>query len=854
MEIQNESSNSEIISPENNYKFDNYGIVVANSIEDLLYDKYRRKKHKNRTTIIIKNKLRDNFFELSENDSKISNKRKNSSSNKSDNYMSFNPNENNYSSNQNSNFISILDDSEFKERAISHNISLEYQTNIKSNNDENIDNENNINNNKDINKNNNKEKNLNNNKDKKIKKKKDNNENSKANNNKDNNIKNLNNKEDNNIKNKTNNNNDKYINNQNDKDTNKNNSIKINKLKMIRSKEFQINRNNNNNNKEQNKKIKIILNIDDKEEKEIEIDPHGNNLIKNININNNKIKSGEENSDNLVINNKNENNNLKKENEESKINDSNELNNNFSGTTIDKNNHSKRILKNKKNEKKFNNVEDKKDFKNIKKIHLISSSEKNNKKDNKPKVNTPKDDMQINNDKKEIKEKENKAKNMKNIFYNIPIPPLCYLQKIRKTFNINFKNSKQKKEKEKGKTFTENKMKNQKKSKIISFPNIPKCFFIKDKKIIYTTMHIPLQNVINNNYFITKEISKNKKINIKLMKYKSKANNNLDNSKNSEISSNLNNTKSLDNINNLNNSNNNNLDKNNSEHNNSKNKNSSKERKNKKIKKKEDNNLYTEIDIDKTNKNSPNIIIKIINPLNSAFKYGKIDIKTKSAKKLGKSKSSQNILYNNNNLDDKNDTSRQSYLINFKVESDKDTPINNNKIKLKKIKNLNNNRYENKKDSTDNQLLKNQEIVNALNNSTKYKVKCPACITLNRRKQFSEKIFKNLKLKVNKNVSKSQKNSKIPPLKPEFNINNIKNKLWNVEKEEHLKENNKINRINRLGNRIYMNNYLFPKTNTIVKSNINNSAKQNNNFSYYSINNILNNNHIEFPAIDSYFH
>ena len=42
------NSNSEINS-QNKYKFDNYGIVMADSIEDLLYDKYNeRKKRKNK--------------------------------------------------------------------------------------------------------------------------------------------------------------------------------------------------------------------------------------------------------------------------------------------------------------------------------------------------------------------------------------------------------------------------------------------------------------------------------------------------------------------------------------------------------------------------------------------------------------------------------------------------------------------------------------------------------------------------------------------------------------------------------------------------------------------------------------
>ena len=60
MEKQNNFNNSESISPENNYKFDNYGIVLADSIEDLLYDKY-----------FMKNKYNDKIIELKDDSSEI---------------------------------------------------------------------------------------------------------------------------------------------------------------------------------------------------------------------------------------------------------------------------------------------------------------------------------------------------------------------------------------------------------------------------------------------------------------------------------------------------------------------------------------------------------------------------------------------------------------------------------------------------------------------------------------------------------------------------------------------------------------------------------------------------------------
>ena len=72
MEKNDSYSNSEIIDSKNNYKFDNYGIVMANSIEDLLYDKFNHinKHHINKKNIIQD----DNFSELFENEEIKSNK------------------------------------------------------------------------------------------------------------------------------------------------------------------------------------------------------------------------------------------------------------------------------------------------------------------------------------------------------------------------------------------------------------------------------------------------------------------------------------------------------------------------------------------------------------------------------------------------------------------------------------------------------------------------------------------------------------------------------------------------------------------------------------------------------------
>ena len=60
MESQDNNSISEISKKDNNYKFDNYGNVMADSIEDLLYDKYTAKNNYREDSDIKNKELKDN--------------------------------------------------------------------------------------------------------------------------------------------------------------------------------------------------------------------------------------------------------------------------------------------------------------------------------------------------------------------------------------------------------------------------------------------------------------------------------------------------------------------------------------------------------------------------------------------------------------------------------------------------------------------------------------------------------------------------------------------------------------------------------------------------------------------------
>jgi hypothetical protein len=223
------------------------------------------------------------------------------------------------------------------------------------------------------------------------------------------------------------------------------------------------------------------------------------------------------------------------------------------------------------------------------------------------------------------------------------------------------------------KTYDTNKKKNR--TKILTWPNSTLCYFYKNNKIIHMNIQIPLQNVINKNYFCTKQIT----------------------------------------------------------HTNEK-------------------NLVPKTPVSPV---SPNVVIKIINPENSPYKYGKINIKARSGK-------------NSNSI-------QKTYL--FKIRENK----KNKNILSDKLSKSN--------------CFRNVEIIKALNKKTKKskskkkkEIISPECIALKRRKKFGDKIYKKI----------MQKNSSVYPseykisIKTKFrnNVLNNKRKLELEKEEEKLVKNN----------------------------------------------------------------
>ena len=249
------------------------------------------------------------------------------------------------------------------------------------------------------------------------------------------------------------------------------------------------------------------------------------------------------------------------------------------------------------------------------------------------------------------------------------------------------------------------------------------------------------------------------------------------------------------------------------------------------------------------NKDSSNIIIKIVNPENSPFKYGKINIRTGS----GKNSNSKN----------------KSYV--FKIRG------NHDKKNVKKMLFKNNSALSRSK------CLKNKEIRSALNikkskskSRGKKKKLSPECITLKRRRRFGDKIYKKImKKKALYNPQEYQIS-----IKTKFRNNLLDNykSFKNNEKkeEEKMVRNNSMNRfdLNNINkNKILLYPYIKktindenfknrsiplisdqrgnPGFNTIGKYNLyytnNLKIKSNNNNNY-------NNDFQNFPAINSYFH
>ena len=503
-------------------------------------------------------------------------------------------------------------------------------------------------------------------------------------------------------------------------------------------------------------------------------------------------------------------------------------NNNYNGLKKGKTNNNYFENNREENKNDYSNINED-DINQIKKFKDKALQNKNNSNNNQLKVIKNKELQNKNNDinkekNKEIKININIRDKKKNAFEFNPNNNIKLNNKVIKKLNLirssesnNIKNINYKKlmPEEQGIFISKiySKIKKIKSKNIISLPKSTSCYFSKKNKLITYKKQYPLKIVMNDLYFCTKELlytskeEKHKKVFIRKEDSKKKENQikkyseETDNKKNAKESENKKYAEELGN----------------EEEFGKKKHDENSRNKNKKIG--VNNSICTEIDIIKYN-NSPNILIKIIKKYsNLSSKKGTIDIKSYSA---GKSKSCQKIIYIN--LDDK-----------------KKLSISKNK-KVKRIKKIHNNRYENKNERIELPLLKNKDIIAALDNSSKNKGNCVNSVAFKRRKQFSEKIFRNLRIS-NKNMAKSEKNIK----NKLFYLSLMKDKK-NEEKKVEMKGVRKYS--SKIEGNIKSN--LFPQTNK-EKKRKNNVIRRQNNFKYSSMNKYSNITSIEFPAIDSYF-
>ena len=280
-----------------------------------------------------------------------------------------------------------------------------------------------------------------------------------------------------------------------------------------------------------------------------------------------------------------------------------------------------------------------------------------------------------------------------------------------------------------------------KRAKILTWPNSTLCYFYKNNKIIHMNIQIPLHNVVNKNYFCTKQITDT---NDKLLLPKTPV--------------------------------------------------------------------------------SPNVVIKIINPENSPYKYGKINIKARSGK-------------NSSPI-------QKTYL--FKIRGNK--PKKDSQDKLSKSN-----------------CFKNVEIIKALNKKKKTKTKSkkkkeiisPECIALKRRRKFGDKIYKKMMQKVYPLEYKIS-------IRTKFRNNGLNNtKLLESKKEEEklLVKNNSMNAYNNIKTNKNIKNIKYPSIRRMFLDENNKNKvpsfikdpKFNISFQTmgrYNSNNLSQN----FPAINSYFH
>lgn len=280
-----------------------------------------------------------------------------------------------------------------------------------------------------------------------------------------------------------------------------------------------------------------------------------------------------------------------------------------------------------------------------------------------------------------------------------------------------------------------------KRAKILTWPNSTLCYFYKNNKIIHMNIQIPLHNVVNKNYFCTKQITDT---NDKLLLPKTPV--------------------------------------------------------------------------------SPNVVIKIINPENSPYKYGKINIKARSGK-------------NSSPI-------QKTYL--FKIRGNK--PKKDSQDKLSKSN-----------------CFKNVEIIKALNKKKKTKTKSkkkkeiisPECIALKRRRKFGDKVYKKMMQKVYPLEYKIS-------IRTKFRNNGLNNKrLLESKKEEEklLVKNNSMNAHNNIKTNKNIKNIKYPSIRRMFLDENNKNKvpsfikdpKFNISFQTmgrYNSNNLSQN----FPAINSYFH
>jgi len=491
------------------------------------------------------------------------------------------------------------------------------------------------------------------------------------------------------------------------------------------------------------KYMKIVLNINNKEKKVFKINPNDSKSIDTITINdkeadlknykankniNNKYYNKKE--KNFYKNNENSDQFLYCEEEDEKNDNMDNIKN--MKKMLNYNNNSKRPS----NSQYLENISETDDEFNM--YNEIKNNEKSN----------PKNMKKAN------------IKSTKNFYHSLPILYPCIISKNRKS-NSNIKEIPKSNREFITKEY-ESENKNSKNKKIMSWPNSTICYFNRSNKIINVNIQIPMQSIINKNYFCTKEII------------------NPNNNNNKSINGNNDNNKKVSNISSQN-----------------------------------------------------EVVIKIMNPEKSPFKYGIINIKASS---------------------DKNMNSKDKKYV-FQIRGNKDK-----KNKLK------NNLFKNKSSLFKIKCLRNKEIINAINkkksksksksNIMKEKV-CPKYYTLKTKKTNINKLTKKI---IKKSESKYPKEYRIS-IKTMFRNNFLNEQggkpLLEKREEKKIVRNNSMNRLNK--NMVYPNirrDNIFENSNQSL-SYINKQKEIYScyrNLSKYNPNLFRSKDDRMFPAINSYFH